>query len=108
MSWIIRNAQREICGRFTNRPGPGNKLPDDSVEVVQYVEDDPKGPGYNAALIQETVDFRAMQDAKIALAEKRAAALAAIEAQRLAEASADPDAPQAVKDYAAAKAAAGG
>lgn len=40
MPYIIRNAKGEICGRCTNRPGPGNKLPDGSIEQVEFIEED--------------------------------------------------------------------
>ena len=40
MPWIIRNAAGEICGRSTNKPGEGNRLPDGSVERHEYIEND--------------------------------------------------------------------
>lgn len=39
MPWIIRNAEGKITGYFTNKPGKGNKMPDGSDEVPEYVED---------------------------------------------------------------------
>lgn len=57
MAWIIRNAAGQICGRFTNKPGPGNKMPDGSDEVPIYVEEDPVEPGYDAAALEEVSAF---------------------------------------------------
>lgn len=40
MPYIIRNAQGQIVGRCTNAPGPGNRLPDGSLEIVEFIEED--------------------------------------------------------------------
>jgi hypothetical protein len=66
-------------------------------------------PGYAEEAIAddalELLAFRQAVDAMFELAVKRAAALKALEDQRLAAATLDPAAPQPVKDYAAAMAA---
>lgn len=54
MPYIIRNAVGEICGRCTNAPAPGNKLPDGSAEVVEFIEED----------TPESLDFVASQKAR--------------------------------------------
>lgn len=63
--WIIRNAAGEICGHFTNRPGPGNKMPDGSDEVPIYVEDDPAVKEFDQAVIDEISKFGSAQAAQI-------------------------------------------
>jgi hypothetical protein len=40
MPYLIKNADGLIVGRCTNRPGPGNILPDGSPEIIEYVEED--------------------------------------------------------------------
>lgn len=37
--FVIRNGQGGICGLCTNKPGPGNVLPDGSLENVEHVEE---------------------------------------------------------------------
>lgn len=103
MGWIIRNAAGEICGRFANRPGAGNKMPDGTPEASEYLEENPQQPGYDQARVEEADAFVSAAEARFVEGVKRAAALKALEEQRLTEAMQSPDAPQAVKDYAAAK-----
>lgn len=57
MSYLIRNAAGKVCGLCTHKPGEGNKLPDGSIEQVQYVEDDPTAAGYNEAVQREIDAF---------------------------------------------------
>ena len=57
MPYIIRNQQGAMVGHCTNKPGPGNKLPDGSEEVHDFYEDEP-------AKAAEVAAFRAAQEAK--------------------------------------------
>jgi hypothetical protein len=80
MAYVIRNAQGEVCGRFTNKPGPGNKMPDGSDEMPIYFEDDPKEAGYDATIAQEVEAFTAAREQrtpKVPTLEERVAALEA-------------------------------
>lgn len=83
---------------------------------MPYVERDEAGAikgcyateqnGYAAEVLRdddpEVLAFLQSQDELYAMATKRTAALKSLEEQRLVAAAADPGAPQAVKDYAAA------
>ena len=66
MPWIIRNVQGEICGRCTNKPGPGNKLPDGTPEVPEWIEDDtPEVAAFVAAQVAKPVPTLADQIAAL-------------------------------------------
>lgn len=99
--YVIRNAAGAICGLTTAEPGAENRHPDGVLERERttFIEDGKE----SAELIVEMQAFRAEQAAKVDLSQKRVAALLAMENERLAAAAADENAPEAVRDYVAAK-----
>ena len=78
MPYIIRDKAGNVMGVCTNKPGPGNKLPNGDDEVHDFFEETPGQPGYNAGKVQEVTAFRAAQEAKRSAPRTVAQKLAAI------------------------------
>lgn len=83
MPYIIRNKQGVMVGHCTNKPGPGNKLPDGSEEVHEFYDSEP-------AKLAEVAAFNAAQEAKIAQMKSPAARV-------VEQIKADPEALAALK-----------
>lgn len=86
MMWYVRSVDGVIVGLYANpQPQPdGTSL----TEAEPVADDHP-----------EVVEFVGRQEAAMATAVKRAAAIRALDEQRLLDAAGDPAAPAAVKAY---------
>lgn len=66
MPYIIRNQQGVMVGHCTNKPGPGNKLPNGDDEIHDFYETDPGDLAYEVGKIAEVAAWRSAQEAKVA------------------------------------------
>lgn len=65
MTYLVKHQNGTVMGICTNKPGDGNRLPDGSVEVHQYVQDDPHSPDFDAAGVAQIAAFIAAQAEKL-------------------------------------------